>query len=157
MLTVGSDRTRPCTGQVAATLSRTSAPTEVVWPTAPARSRPGSLRPRWSRLGRPGLGHWPCTPPIAPGARTPHPPPPAPPARPLPPPGASPSLGPRRARAQPPPLARTHRPPSAWLRTLPPLAASTRCPLRRPSPGTQGSGARRARRAPARRARSPGP
>lgn len=56
-----------------------------------------------------------------------------------------------------PPLASTHRQRSAWPRTLPPLAASTRCPLRRPGPGTQGSRARRARRAPARRARSPGP
>lgn len=107
----------------------------------------------------------PCNPHESPGISSPTP------ASPLPSPAAAraPSFGHSRLRARTPawahaaharsclPLARTHRQRSAWPRTLPPFAASTRCPLRRPGPGTQGSRAPRARRAPARRARSPGP
>lgn len=101
-----SGPTRPCTEQVATTPSRTSAPTEVVWPTSSARSRPGSPRPVGSR-GPPCSARTALQPARSSGISSPPTPPaplacslPSPLVRPLPPPGARPRLGPRRARAQ---------------------------------------------------------
>lgn len=140
-------------------------------PRASARSQPDSPRSQWGRVLRPGPGPPSCTPLDASVIRpTPSPRLSSPsPGRPPPRRHHRHTFGHSRLRARTPawahaaharncpPLARTHRVRSTWLRTRPPLAASTRCPLRRPGPGTHGATARRARRAPARRARSRGP
>lgn len=84
--------------RVAATPSRTSAPTEVVWPTSSARSRPGSPRPVGSR-GLPCNPHArPCNPHEARVSRRP----PRPRAPRLQPPEPPRSATPASGRAPPP-------------------------------------------------------